>query len=112
MPFVKGQSGNKKGRPRHSLNRNNPQRKLQMALANGYDLKDLKVLIIEMLKDKELKLTPKERTDILRMALDTEYKLLKLAFDEELGEGECKDKEGSSEEESDSEEAIFSLKAV
>lgn len=111
MPFKKGDDNiNRRGRPKNSLNKSNPQRKLQQALAHGYDVKKLKALILDLLTDKDIKLSAKERTDILRMALDTEVKLLKLAFDEDVG-GEDDKPKVSEEVEDEDDDVVFSLKA-
>ncbi|QDP59441.1 MAG: hypothetical protein GOVbin4162_15 [Prokaryotic dsDNA virus sp.] len=81
--FRKGKSGNPKGRPKGSLNKDNPQTKLKQALSNGYDIKKLKALILEYISDENTKMSPKDIKDLLKLALDAEIKLLRIAFDQD-----------------------------
>lgn len=81
--FKKGRSGNPKGRPKGSLNKDNPKKKLQQALSSNYDIKDLKKLILEYITDDDTKMSSKDIKDLLKLAMDVEVKLLKIAFEEE-----------------------------
>lgn len=116
MPFKKGDKNiNRGGRPKHSLNKANPQKKLVQAMSNGYDIKDLKRLIIEMIKDKEVKLSEKAVVDLLKLAMTNEVELIKIAFKQEVEDGKEKasaKKDSDKKDEEDDDGAIFSLKAL
>ncbi len=109
--FKKGKSGNPRGRPKGSLNKDNPQRKLQQALSNGYDIRKIKELIMDYISDENTKMSPKEIKDLLKLALDAEIKLLRIALDQEDKLSPSSEEEDDFED-SDDEVPKVSLKAL
>lgn len=66
------------GRPKGAKNKRNPNEKLQRALANGWDMKDLKELARSMVTDEKEELTSAQKTGILKTLFDVELKLLEM----------------------------------
>lgn len=74
MPFVKGQSGNAKGRPRNSKNKTNPQEEISKAMASGMSLQDMVLWLSDKItvepEDGKEKLTDAQKTKYLVMLID------------------------------------------
>jgi hypothetical protein len=78
--FVKGVSGNPNGRPKNTRNASDPQTKLKRALDNGWDLVKLKEFIVDLVSDKETKVSPAQIERLTKTLADIELKLLEMDF--------------------------------
>ena len=107
-------SPNPAGRPRLSKNKSTPHYKLQKALQNGWDMKDLKRFAKELISDPETKMSPAQVAQILKTLFDVELKLIEMDFKHSAVDVESP---ASSKKEEDSEEGDgdniveFSLRA-
>lgn len=107
-------SPNPAGRPRLSKNKSTPHYKLQKALQNGWDMKDLKRFAKELISDPETKMSPAQVAQILKTLFDVELKLIEMDFkhstvdDESLASSK---KEEDSEEDGNDNVVLFSLKS-
>lgn len=79
MPFKKGDERiNRRGRPKNSKNKRNPNEKLQRALQNGWDMRDLKEMAKEIISEEGDKYTAAQRSQLLKTLFDVELKLMEL----------------------------------
>lgn len=105
--FEKGVSGNKRGRPKGSLNKNTPQQILVKALSNGADLKDLKGLGLSLIDPKGGKLSDAQVVNVWKTLVDAELKLIELGLKYEPST----EKDITPDDDED-DSAVFSLKSV
>ena len=111
--WKKGVSGNPSGRPKNSKNKSTPHYKLQKALQNGWDMKDLKRFAKELITAEDNKLNAAQVTAILKTLFDVELKLMDMEF--KNPEEDVEDKKTSSgrqqDEDDDDEDVVFKLTA-
>lgn len=108
-------SPNPAGRPRLSKNKSTPHYKLQKALQNGWDMKDLKRFAKELISDPETKMSPAQVAQILKTLFDVELKLIEMDFKHSTvgveSSASNKEEEDNEEEHADDNIVEFSLKA-
>ena len=113
MPFIKGQSGNKNGRPKGRKNKSSPQEKLRKALENGWDMKELKKFAKELITDEKSNLNAAQVTQLIKTLFDVELKLMELDFkhseDNEANASNSKDQ--ADKDEDDDNGVVFKLTA-
>ena len=85
-------------------------------MANGYDMKDLKRVLIDIIKDDAAKLSAKDMKDLLKLAMETELKLMQMSFENDIDDKDAKkskksEKNEDSDEDEDGNIVEFSLKA-
>jgi hypothetical protein len=103
-----GPSPNKNGRPRGTRNPNTPHGRLERALKNGYDLVDLKDLLLKLIENEDKTMSAAQVERLVKTAVDLELNLLKLDFDKSDGE---EDKKGNKSNTEEDDEPIFKLTA-
>lgn len=101
--FKKGQSGNPNGRPRGVRNKNTPAGMVERALKNGYDLVDIKRLIMDLVSNPDTKMSAAQIERLIKTAVDLEVKLIELEHKYAGNE----DSKPSQDDDYDGEEVVF-----
>ena len=93
------------GRPKGKKNPSSPAGRLERALENGADLRDLKVLALSLVKDPDTKMSPAQVERIVKTLFDVELKLLELDYKYNNNSESGAEKDDETEED----EVVFKL---